>query len=762
MKWVWLATALLLHCTEVRGTVGSRGGCQVQSSCVECVRMPGCAWCKQKDFLQSGEAAAQRCDTPEGLRRRNCSLENVMDPRPVRETVRDDEHRSGPGAVVQLRPQNLHLKLRVGVPQTFEVKFKRSEGYPIDLYYLMDFSYSMRDDLAKVKTLGRKILAALRNVTSTVRIGFGAFVDKPAMPFISTVESKLKHPCRDKKIPCQPSFSFKNVLPLTNDADEFERSVSQEKISSNLDNPESGLDAIMQATVCQKEIGWGKVTRILVYTSDDIFHTAGDGKLAGIYHPNDGQCHLNSEGIYDKSQLYDYPSVAHLSQVLSANNVQLIFAVTNAHLSRYKALSEALPLSVVGELKGDSSNVVQLISYAYGNLSSIILLEHLGAPPSLQVSYNSHCSDGVQTSGRRRGECSNVGINHQVNFTVTLTASVCLQRKETFVIKPQGSDEELHVTVETLCDCDCRDEEERSPYCSGNGTLSCGLCSCERGYEGQRCECPQEEYDDLVLTLDTSCRQANDTELCSGHGTCVCGQCVCQGHYTGDYCHCDPTSCSRYDNLICGGHGWCNCGVCDCDPEFTGVACQCSALTDQCLAEDGMVLCSGHGQCQCNQCHCDAGFYGEHCAKLTEPCQQYQACVECFSANELQEDGPEVCQDDCGSIRPTLIEEAQEMFCQTKHCLFQVEMDTRTGSILVSYTNQTTMNCPPWKCHRDMTLMVFLFTVSAVLLGGGTLVIIHRVNLKTSNKVMEEENKAQTPFWNSAMTKVSGSDLFLD
>ncbi|KAG9340268.1 hypothetical protein JZ751_021711, partial [Albula glossodonta] len=587
MKWVWLATALLLHCTEVRGTVGTRGGCQVQSSCVECVRMPGCAWCKQK----SGEAAAQRCDTPEGLRRRNCSLENVMDPRPVRETVRDDEHRSGPGAVVQLRPQNLHLKLRVGVPQTFEVKFKRSEGYPIDLYYLMDFSYSMRDDLAKVKTLGRKILVALRNVTSTVRIGFGAFVDKPAMPFISTVESKLKHPCRDKKIPCQPSFSFKNVLPLTNDANEFERSVSQEKISANLDNPESGLDAIMQATVCQKEIGWGKVTRILVYTSDDIFHTAGDGKLAGIYHPNDGQCHLNSEGIYDKSQLY----------------------------VRKLALSEALPLSVVGELKGDSSNVVQLISYAYG-----------------------------------------------------------------------GSDEELHITVETLCDCDCRDEEERSPHCSGNGTLSCG----------QRCECPQEEYDDLVLTLDTSCRQANDTELCSGHGTCVCGQCVCQGHYTGDYCHCDPTSCSRYDNLICGGHGWCNCGVCDCDPEFTGVACQCSALTDQCLAEDGVVLCSGHGQ----------------------------ACVECFSSNGLQEDGPEVCQDDCGSIRPTLIEEAQEMFCQTKHCLFQVEMDMRTGSIL---------------CHRDVTLMVFLFTVIAVLLGGGTLVIIHRVNLKTSNKVMEEENKLE-------------------
>lgn len=41
------------------------------------------------------------------------------------------------------------------------------------------------------------------------------------------------------------------------------------------------------------------MTRILVYTSDNVFHLAGDGKLAGIYYPNDGKCHLNSEGLYD-------------------------------------------------------------------------------------------------------------------------------------------------------------------------------------------------------------------------------------------------------------------------------------------------------------------------------------------------------------------------------------------------------------------------------------------------------------------------------
>lgn len=51
------------------------------------------------------------------------------------------------------------------------MEFKRAEGYPIDLYYLMDLSYSMKDDLEKIKTLGQDILNKLQTVTKTVRIG---------------------------------------------------------------------------------------------------------------------------------------------------------------------------------------------------------------------------------------------------------------------------------------------------------------------------------------------------------------------------------------------------------------------------------------------------------------------------------------------------------------------------------------------------------------------------------------------------------------
>lgn len=51
------------------------------------------------------------------------------------------------------------------------MSFKRAEGYPIDLYYLMDLSFSMKDDLDTIKNLGQDILYALKKVTQKVRIG---------------------------------------------------------------------------------------------------------------------------------------------------------------------------------------------------------------------------------------------------------------------------------------------------------------------------------------------------------------------------------------------------------------------------------------------------------------------------------------------------------------------------------------------------------------------------------------------------------------
>lgn len=84
-----------------------------------------------------------------------------------------------------------------------------------------------------------------------VCLGFGSFVDKEKLPYVSQSKARRQNPCPTRTDTCQPAFTFHNVLSLTNDANEFKKEVSKQKISGNLDSPEAGLDAIMQAAVCQ-------------------------------------------------------------------------------------------------------------------------------------------------------------------------------------------------------------------------------------------------------------------------------------------------------------------------------------------------------------------------------------------------------------------------------------------------------------------------------------------------------------------------------
>lgn len=86
--------------------------------------------------------------------------------------------------------------------------------------------------------------------------GFGSFVDKTVLPFVSTVPSKLRHPCPTRQERCQPPFSFHHVLPLTGDAEAFEQEVGRQSVSGNLDSPEGGFDAILQAALCQVRRGF--------------------------------------------------------------------------------------------------------------------------------------------------------------------------------------------------------------------------------------------------------------------------------------------------------------------------------------------------------------------------------------------------------------------------------------------------------------------------------------------------------------------------
>ncbi|KAI4878702.1 hypothetical protein NFI96_013478 [Prochilodus magdalenae] len=640
------------------------------STCDDCIKSgPGCVWCQDLNFTKPGELEAVRCDTRAEIVKKGCPENKIIDPpnilnklinRPLTPGISSNDP-------VQIQPQKIELVLRPGKPFSFDLSFKRAEGYPIDLYYLMDLSYSMNDDLKNVKNLGLELLKSLKKKTGHARIGFGSFVDKTLLPFTDTNEEKLKKPCPREETQCDPAFGYKHVLKLTDDGTLFKDMVSKQRISGNLDTPEGSLDAIMQAVTCVDEIGWGNTsTRLLVLATDDGFHMAGDGKLAGILEPNQETCQLDKNKVYTKSNLWDYPSVGQVARKLEEQNIQPIFAVTEKVADVYRELSKLIPKSDVGVLSNDSSNVVKLIVDAYDKLSSNIIMSHDSLPEDVTVTYTSNCAGGNVPS--EKGICNNVNIGEEVIFTVTVKASSCIKSK-TFNIGPLGFGEKLTVDVNTRCNCECDNElNNHHEHCNKQGSINCGTCRCNDGYLGQKCECSLGQKDEA--TLKAQCRKDNGTE-CEGRGDCECGVCKCHlteggNSYYGPHCECDDEHCEKFQNKLCGGNGVCKCGECKCKEGFEGTACQCKRALDGCMTTSGST-CHGRGTCECNQCVCQRGYKGpkcETCHTCQLPCQKSGNCIECLAFGS----GPfkKNCSESCTHLTHTVHEKLPKSDCRVK------------------------------------------------------------------------------------------------
>ncbi|XP_063284544.1 integrin beta-7 [Pelobates fuscus] len=766
MKFVALVSSfVLLHVSWTSGKTEQKPQkdiCEPTASCAECIMYsPICAWCSDKNFTKGGESEGSRCATALELQQRGCDSEHLIQPKGVVNIIKDTplSDSADQEVVTQLAPQSVHLKLRPEEKKKFRVKFKRAEGYPIDLYYLMDLSYSMKDDLENVKKLGSDIQRALNEVTKSVRIGFGSFVDKTVLPYVSTMKSKLQNPCPSRTERCQPPFSYRHVLDLTSNLTLFEMRVSAENISGNLDSPEGGLDAMLQAAVCTDRIGWRNVTRLLVFASDDVFHTAGDGKLAGIYLPTDGHCHLNENGEYDHSNIYDYPSVGHLAHVLSSANIQPIFAVTNDVISTYEELSKLIPKSVVGELTKDSSNVVNLISEAYNNLSSTVNLERSNLPKGINILFDSHCPDS-SSKGQPTGQCSGVKINQAVEFDVTVWANrrICQDGAQSFKLRVLGFNEELNVHIEPLCDCNCGDNEEFSSYCNeGLGNYSCGVCSCPDGYRGKQCKCQQEKQDS-----ESDCR-VGDSLPCNGRGRCECGRCACNMGVRGEFCDCDDNGCEKHDGQVCGGisRGICDCGKCKCLANYTGDDCTCSLDTSACMTSEG--ICSGHGRCVCNKCICEEGYHNKVCKECPQcptPCQKHSHCAECkaFGTGPLSS----TCSAKCENVNVTMVKASdsrlkdREGWCQEKKedslITFHITEDGKMVHILVKEKEVV-----------DQTHLIIGLVLGTAMIGLLIIVayrvaveVIDRQEYKRFQKARNEErwNESNNPLFKSATTTV--------
>ncbi|XP_074949108.1 integrin beta-5 [Phalacrocorax aristotelis] len=702
------------------------------TSCEECLLIhPKCAWCSKEEF-SSTKSITSRCDFLQNLIANGCAgaIENPSSSINVVKNVPLSSKGSGQMHldVTQIMPQKVALNLRPGDQTSFRVQVRQVEDYPVDLYYLMDLSLSMNDDLDNIRNLGTKLAEEMRKLTSNFRLGFGSFVDKNISPFSYTAPRYQNNPCIGYKLfpSCIPSFGFRHLLSLTDKVDRFNEEVRKQKVSRNRDAPEGGFDAILQAAVCKEKIGWRKeASHLLVFTTDDVPHIALDGKLGGLVQPHDGQCHLNEANEYSASSQLDYPSLALLGEKLAENNIHLIFAVTKSHYVLYKNFTALIPGTTVEILHKDSKNIIELIVKAYNSIRSKVELTVWDNPEDIGLTFTATCQDGLSYPGLRK--CGDLKIGDTVSFEVAVEARSCPAEdtSHTFTIKPAGFRDTLEVVVTYNCLCGCTGHAvPASGKCSGNGTYACGLCECDAGYLGARCECEEGASGDMHHAM---CREAEGKPLCSGRGECSCNQCLCYesefGNIYGPFCECDDFSCARYKGVLCSGHGECHCGECKCHAGYIGDNCNCSTEMDSCVSSDGQ-MCSGRGTCVCGKCQCtEPGAFGETCEKCpTCPgvCSTKRDCIECklFNSGRLADN--QTCQKHCKDEIITTVDVLETDDPNAILCAYPVNncvMKFTYSELASGKSNLTVLKEPACSSAPSAVTIVLAVIGSVVLIG---------------------------------------------
>ena len=644
-----LGTAQLSNCTNF-------------VSCSECISTTSCVWCSTP--------SSAHCLSQDNIT--GCNKQDLF--QPVSNIT--DQYDLPLSEKNQVSLQAISLKLRVGEPLTFTVSVKAAEDFPLDLYMLMDLSGSFYHDLVVVKGLAPQLPLALRNVLSDFLIGFGTFVDKPSLPYTSSVQKNTKftflgQPCCDAKRLFAKPFDYEHVISLTKSYDLFNSAVQETIISPNVDDPEDPLGAMLQAVVCKDLVGWRENSRkILLVMTKDVLHTAGDGRLAGIVKPNDGQCHTMYDPSYKKivntaALMQDYPSIEQVRKVLQDNDVIPVFATNNAFVIYNTTVGPSLG-GFTTILTANSTNLVSVLEEAYLKVVSSARLS-FNLPNYLTVNIIANCTPEA-TYLPDTYECTGIG-NGTVTFTISLMLHKCtnnfkngISEQVDFHIPGFG---QFTVDIDGICNCDCDSETEySSSTCSTNGDLTCGLCTCTNGWTGNNCSHSTTNTTTTATTTNVSCPIGPNGIECSGRGQCKYGQCICTQTITtvsgipyprivGDACECSNFECDTNSNgVVCSGRGLCTCSngqyTCDCNVSsltgetHTGDACQCSY--DHCIDSNNIGhLCNGRGTCEPCQpqgraCRCNDGYKGQYCETRTfmsllavcENSETVRECIKCY------------------------------------------------------------------------------------------------------------------------------------
>ena len=193
--------------------------CGSLSSCTACMSQTECVWCRDPNTNLT-----DRCRDP-ALGQVSCSQDMLVDIESSVKVLQDKP--LSPDSVenfVQISPQLLSVSLRPGRPVSVEFQVAHAKQFPVDLYFLMDLSWSMRDSITNLANLGGEIIAGIKRKTGNLAIGFGSFVEKNVAPFTSGIASF--NCLTGEEEDCSPPYSYHHKASLADiQAEEFKRAV---------------------------------------------------------------------------------------------------------------------------------------------------------------------------------------------------------------------------------------------------------------------------------------------------------------------------------------------------------------------------------------------------------------------------------------------------------------------------------------------------------------------------------------------------------
>ncbi|XP_049916402.1 integrin beta-4 [Epinephelus moara] len=717
-----LAVLLNCYCAEANYCFDAR-----DKNCSVCLQSgKDCAYCTEETFI------GPRCDLRQNIIAHGCSAAAIITAAGYMKIEKSQSINTAL-AQSQVSPQQLRMKLLPGEEKLLDVEVFAPTKGPLDLYILMDFSNSMADDLDNLKRMGTKLGQLVKELSNDPTIGFGKFVDKVIEPQTDMRPEKLRKPWPNS----DPPFSFQNVIKLTPNVPFFNSELQNETISGNLDAPEGGFDAILQAAVCGDEIGWRDLaTHLLVFSTESAFHYESDGAnvLSGILKRNDELCHIK-DGKYKYATNQDYPSIPALVRVLGKHNIIPIFAVTNHSYTYYKKLQTYFPIAEVGLLQEDSSNILQVMEAAFKSIRSKMSIRTEDKPKAFEAQY---LSSGVYSDFKD----FNLNPGSVGKFKMLVKAQrmvdeqpVCQRTKDekegTMRVKPTTFNAALNIKASVLCPtCECEKfVTPKAPRCYGNGDLVCGRCECYDDWVGTFCNCSAS----TSSNDNSQCIGPGMKEPCSGRGDClVCGTCVCHNpeQFEGPYCQYDKTQCPRFGGFLCNERGSCVMGQCACTSGWEGDACECPKSNLTCLDNNGGV-CNGRGKCLCGRCQCpDTGIeMTATCESNFQAqlgvCEATRSCVQCWAWKTGEKKDPEECKK-C-PFKFKFVDELKEENKVLDSCSFRDEDDDCTYQYTVENSADRNVkdlevqvlekkDCPAASLLWLLPLLLFLLLLLALLL----------------------------------------------